>query len=63
MNKLLTPYEVADILSVSYETALGFIKYSGIAYKQIGKKYRVDEKALETFLSRKDSCRIRVSEE
>ena len=53
MSKLLTPREVAAILDISYESALAFIKYSGIPYTQIGRQYRVTEKQLQDFLDHK----------
>ena len=49
--KMLTPTEVAKILKVSYDTALNFIKYSGVAYTKIGRQYRVNEKALVAIIS------------
>lgn len=56
MNKVLpeylTPQEVADLLKISYETALGFIKYSGIDYVMIGRQYRVSLDKLKDFLDR-----------
>ena len=55
LTKLLTPKEVAGILNVSYETALSFIKYSGIEYIQIGRQYRVSPDKLNAFLSKKGS--------
>ena len=56
MNKVLpeylTPQGVADLLKISYETALGFIKYSGIDYVMIGRQYRVSLDKLKDFLDR-----------
>lgn len=49
----LTPYEVASRLRLSYEKALAFIKYSGIKYTRIGRQYRVEERDLYAFLTRK----------
>ncbi|MBQ3178946.1 MAG: helix-turn-helix domain-containing protein [Clostridia bacterium] len=51
MIQLLTPQEVAEILQVSYETALQFIKYSGIDFLKLGRQYRVEKQKLFTFLS------------
>lgn len=51
--KLLTPREVAEILKVSYEVALAFIKYSGVDYIKIGRQYRVSEDKLMAFLSKR----------
>lgn len=47
---LLTPQEIADILKISYEKALEFVKYSGVPYIKVGRQYRVDSSALNTFL-------------
>lgn len=55
MFEMLTPKEVAEILKVNYETALAFIKYSGIDYHKIGNQYRVSEEKLRAFLNRKGS--------
>lgn len=49
--KMLTPHDIADLMQVSYETALTFIKTSGIAYIQVGRQYRVSERAYETFVA------------
>ena len=53
--KMLAPTEVAKILKVSYDTALNFIKCSGVAYTKIGRQYRVNEKALEAIISSDDA--------
>ena len=45
-----TPKEIAKILKVSYDSALSWIKTSGIEYTQIGKQYRVSVKAFEDML-------------
>ena len=37
---------------VNYETALAFIRYSGIAYIKVGNRYRVAEEHLNKFLLR-----------
>lgn len=50
---MLTPHDVADILKVSYETALEFIKYSGIDYIKIGRQYRISRDTLTTFLQKR----------
>ncbi len=62
MNNLLTPNDVAEILGVSYETALAFIKYSGIDYFRIGRQYRVSESKLKAFLEKKGQTVIHISE-
>ena len=53
MPEMLTPKDVAAILQVSYESALAFIKYSGIDYHKIGNQYRVSAEKLRAFLNRK----------
>lgn len=53
MPELLTPREVAEILKVSYESALSFIRYSGIEYLKIGRQYRVSRDKLAAFLQKK----------
>lgn len=35
--KMLTPREVAEILKISYDTALAFVKYSGVDYLKVGR--------------------------
>ena len=51
--EMLTPKEVAQIMKVSYETALAFIKYSGIHYTKVGNQYRVSAEKLKAFLNKK----------
>ena len=51
--EMLTPKEVAQIMKVSYETALAFIRYSGIDYIKIGRQYRVSAEKLKAFLNKK----------
>ena len=53
MPEMLTPKEVAEILKIGYEAALGFIKYSGVDYHKIGNQYRVSAEKLQLFLNRK----------
>ena len=60
--KMLTPTEVAKILKVSYDTALNFIKYSGVAYTKIGRQYRVSEDKLNAFLNKKGRVHIDLNE-
>ena len=52
MTAYLTPRDIAEILQISYEKALAFIKYSGIKYIKIGNQYRVSEAALNAFLQK-----------
>lgn len=58
----LTPHEVADILRVSYDTALTFVKYSGLDYIRVGHQYRVSEAKLKAFLSQKGNICIDLTE-
>lgn len=53
LPEMLTPKEVAKILKISYESALGFIKYSGIDYIKVGNQYRVSAEKLNAFLNKK----------
>lgn len=53
MPEMLCPHEVAQILKISYESALSFIKYSGIDYIKIGRQYRVSHDKLVAYISKK----------
>lgn len=53
MPEMLTPREVAEILKISYEASLAFIKYSGIDHHKIGNQYRVSAEKLRAFLNKK----------
>ena len=53
MTKMLTPREVAEILQISYEKALAFLKYSDIDCHVIGRQYRVSEEVLNAYLLKK----------
>lgn len=46
----LTITEIADMLKVSYDTALSFVKHSNIDYVKIGRQYRVAENKLNEVL-------------
>lgn len=48
-NKYLTVSEVADLLKISYDTALNFIK-TNVEYVTIGRQYRVLESKLNDVL-------------
>ena len=50
MIDLLTVHEVAEILRVSYETALMYVKQNNLALK-IGRQYRVSSEKLARHLS------------
>lgn len=53
MPNFLTVQDIADILRVSYDSALMFVKTSGVDYLQIGRQYRVSAEKLQAFLQRK----------
>lgn len=46
----LTVAEVAELLKISYDKALDFIKSSGVEFVQIGRQYRVLQSKLNLFL-------------
>ena len=48
---MLSPREIAAVLKVGYDSALAFIKFSGIDYIRIGRRYRVDADKLQRFLA------------
>jgi excisionase family DNA binding protein len=60
---MLTTKEVAAILKVSYDSALEFIKHSGIDYIKVGRQYRVSEEKLKAFLMKKGSTIVDISEQ
>ena len=49
-DRYMTPAEVAEMLKISYDTALELIKYSGVEYVQVGRQYRVLESKLNAIL-------------
>lgn len=59
---MLTPNEVADILKISYETALAFIKYSGIDYVRVGRQYRVNSDKLTAYLNKRGTIHVDIKE-
>jgi len=61
MPEMLTPKEVATILKIGYESALAFIKYSGVDFLKIGNQYRVSKDKLEAFVRQKGSYYIDLS--
>lgn len=62
LPEMLTPKEIADVLKISYESALAFIKYSGIDYVKVGRQYRVSEDKLKVFLMKKGSTVVDIAE-
>ena len=54
-KKFYTPQDVADLLGVSYATALKWIRYeSGIPYIKVGRSYRVKVEVFDKFTSTED---------
>ena len=51
--KMLTAHDIAQILGISYEAALAFVKFSSIDYVKVGRSYRVSEEKLAAFLRQK----------
>ena len=51
MTELLTIYEVAEILKVSYETALMYVKQANLAIK-VGRQYRVPKDKLAAHINK-----------
>ena len=60
--KMLTPQDVATVLQVSYDSALAFIKYSGMDYVKVGRQYRVAEDKLTAFLMKKGRTVVDLNE-
>ena len=63
LPNMLTPKEVADILKISYESALAFIKYSGVDYIKVGRQYRVSSDKLHAFVMKKGSTIVDIQEQ
>ena len=62
MPEILTPREVAEIMKVSYESALVFIRFSGMDYVKVGRQYRVSRQKLEAFLNKKGITLVSLDE-
>ena len=62
MSELLTVQDIASRLKVSYDTALNFVKYSGIDYIRVGRQYRVTEGKLTAFLAKKGQITVDLAE-
>lgn len=60
MPELLTVKEVADILKVSYETALEYIKLNNLAIK-VGRQYRVSRDKLATHLNKQQTTPLKLN--
>ena len=63
MPEMLTPREVAEIMKISYEAALAFIRFSGIDYVKVGRQYRVSRQKLEAFLNKKGITLVSLDEQ
>ena len=61
--RMLSPREVADVLGLSYEAALAFIKYSEIDFVQVGRSYRVAEDKLTEFLLQEGQVFVDLKED
>ena len=48
---LLTPKEVASVLKISYEGVLNLMRYGGLKFVKIGRKYRVKASDLSAFIN------------
>lgn len=59
MTELLTITEVAEILRVSYETALMYVKQNNLAIK-VGRQYRVPKDKLAKHLSQQPPTPINL---
>ena len=56
-----TPTDIADLLKVSYDTALIWIKTSGVEYFMVGKQYRITQAAFEKmFTSREEPVKQKL---
>ena len=60
MTELLTIYEVAEILRVSYETALMYVKQNNLTIK-VGRQYRVSKEKLAKHLSQQPPTPIKLT--
>lgn len=49
MDNFYAPKEIAELLGISYQNALLFIRFSGINYTKIGRQYRVRKDIFEQF--------------
>lgn len=56
--EMLTPHQIAYILQISYDSALAFVRYSGIDYIKIGRQYRVSRDKFEAFIKQKGKITI-----
>ena len=55
MNKKMVFYtisDIANILKISYDTALNLVKYSGIPHTRVGRQFRVEESDFVNYLNK-----------
>lgn len=62
-SQYFTAEDIAELLKISYDSALKFVKYSGVHYIKIGRQYRVPQDALEVFLNKNSSIEIELEAE
>ena len=60
---MLSVKDIAVILKVSYDSALEFIKHSGIDYIKVGRQYRVSEEKLTVYLQQQGQIVVDFLEE
>ena len=60
MTELLTIYEVAEILKVSYETALMYVKQANLAIK-VGRQYRVPKDKLAAHINKQPPTLMKLN--
>lgn len=53
MEKLYTPQEIADLLKVDLRTVYRWIREGKLEALKAGSQWRIEESALEEFLSQK----------
>ncbi len=60
--EMLTAKELAEILHISYDTALNMIKYSGLPYVKIGRQYRVSKAVIDDLINQDETVIIDYDE-
>ena len=58
MPTFLTPRDIADILKISYDSALSWIRQSGVDYQKVGRQYRVSADKFIAFVQRKGTVKV-----
>ena len=57
----MTVGEIAEMLKISYDKALEFVKHSGVEYVLIGRQYRVPKDKLAVHLNRQPPTPIKLN--